>query len=253
MTQAAAIPLLAQQLLAAREQRVMLDQVGSESLPNSAAEAYQVQQATIAALGGAGAYKIGAKTPQDAPQYSPIPASKVFTGQPEIACRDFNRVGLELEIAFRFKSDIGPAQAGLSDAAILEQIAQMIVTAEIVDSRFKHWPQIDKLAQLADLQNNGALVVGDAVPYDRNFDFNAPLLKFSCGPQQIIAGPGSNPAGDPRRLLVWLVRTRLEAGQTIAASAVLTAGSYSGIYFAPGPDPVVGEIAGIGRVAFNLV
>jgi len=124
---------------------------------------------------------------------------------------------------------------------------------EIVDSRFKNPAEQDKLTQLADLQNNGALIVGTGVPYDPGFDFMAPVMSFSCGPQQIIAGRGRNPAGDPRRLLVWLVRQRLAEGRTIAAGAVLTTGSYSGIYYASESAEVIGEIAGIGRVSLSLL
>lgn len=244
--------LLAQQLLAARQARVTLDMIDSALIPQSAADAYQVQQLTLAALGGAGAFKVGAKTPQEAPQYSPIPATKVWPAGGDIAYRDFARVGLELEIAFRFKSEIDASHAELGDGAILDQIEHMMVAVEIVDSRYTKWPQIDKLAQLADLQNNGGLILGEAVPYDPGFDFMSPTMHFACGPQTILAGNGGNPAGDPRRLVIWLVRKRLAEGQTIPASSVVTAGSYTGLYLAPGPDEVVGEIEGIGRVAFSL-
>jgi len=129
----------------------------------------------------------------------------------------------------------------------------MMAVVEIVDSRYTHWPQVDKLAQLADLQNNGALLVGDAAPYDPDFDFISPSMSFACGPQVIFSGSAGNPAGDPRRLLIWWVRKWLAAGQVITPSSVVTTGSYTGIYWAPGPDEVIGEIEGVGRVAFHLI
>ena len=253
MTDNPAMHLLAQQLLAARQANVTLDAIDSAYLPKNADDAYQVQRETLAALGGAGAFKIGAKTPHDTPQYSPIPASKVWSAEEDVVYRDFARVGLELEIAFRFKSELNASHAGLSDGEILEQIRQMMAVDEIVDSRYTHWPQVDKLAQLADLQNNGALLVGDAAPYDPDFDFISPSMSFACGPQVIFSGSAGNPAGDPRRLLIWWVRKWLAAGQVITPSSVVTTGSYTGIYWAPGPDEVIGEIEGVGRVAFHLI
>ena len=104
MTDNPAMHLLAQQLLAARQANVTLDAIDSAYLPKNADDAYQVQRETLAALGGAGAFKIGAKTPHDTPQYSPIPASKVWSAEEDVVYRDFARVGLELEIAFRLKS-----------------------------------------------------------------------------------------------------------------------------------------------------
>jgi len=243
--------LLAQQLVAARQARITLDNLDDAILPKSAAEAYAVQQLTLAALGGAGAYKVG--PPLDGPSYAPIPAAKVWLNHQDIVCSQFTKVGLELEIAFRFKSEINANHAQSSDAEILEQVAQMMAVVEIVDSRYAKWPQIAKLAQLADLQNNGGLIIGDAVPYAPDFDFVAPDMIFSCGAQTVLAGAGGNPVGDPRHLLIWLVRKLIAQGQTIAPAQVVTTGSYSGCYFAPGADEVVGEIAGIGRVVFNLI
>jgi 2-keto-4-pentenoate hydratase len=245
--------LLAQQLLAARQASVTLGDIDNALLPTNAADAYQVQQLTIAALGGAGAFKVGAKTPLETPLYSPIPATKVWPADQDIAYRDFSRVGLELEIAFRFKSELNASHAGLSDDEILGQIQEMMVAVEIVDSRYTKWPHVDKLAQLADLQGNGALIVGDAMPYDPDFDFMSPSMSFACGPQLIFSGNSSHTAGDPRRLLVWWVRKWISEGQVVTPSSVVTTGSYTGIYSAPGPNDVVGEIAGIGRVAFSLV
>jgi 2-keto-4-pentenoate hydratase len=255
MSNTAAATLLAQQLIAARQARITLDHLDEAILPHSAAEAYAVQQLTLAALGGAGAYKVG--PPLDGPSYAPIPAAKVRLHRQDIVHGEFSRVGLELEIAFRFKAELNATHAQASDAEILDQVAQMMAVVEIVDSRYTKWPQVTKLAQLADLQNNGALIVGEATPYAPEFDFVAPEMSFRCGEQTVLAGPGSNPVGDPRRLLVWLVRKLISEGQSIAPGCVLTTGSYTGCYFAPGPDKeayeVAGDIAGIGQVIFNLI
>lgn len=258
---------LAQQILNARATRTPLPALDAALIPESTEQAYEVQRLTIAALGGAGAYKIGAKTPEQAPLYAPIPANEIWLADGQetaavgttarsgpIARNRYHRIGLELEIAFRYSRTLTPADAGLSDDALLALLGQMLVVVEIVDSRYAEPAAIAKLAQLADLQNNGALILGTAVPYDPAFDFLAPTLHFSCGDQAIFAGRGSNPAGDPRRLVLWLARQLLGAGGTLDASTVLTAGSYSGGAFDAPADGnrVRGEIEGIGRIEFSL-
>ena len=242
---------LAARLVEARHTHTLIDAIDDSLKPLSAADAYLAQQLTITGLGGSAGYKIGAKSPIDEPQCAPLPASKVFGATTGVRRADYARIGLELEIAFSFAADIDNAFADRTDD-ILEAIDTMSVVVEVLDSRFKAWPQIDKLVQLADLQNNGALVIGDTVRYDGRFDFVAPQVSFHCGAQEIFSGRASNPAGDPRRLVVWLVTRALQNGQTIPARTLLTTGSYTGIYFSEGPDSVRGTIEGLGSVEFEI-
>jgi 2-keto-4-pentenoate hydratase len=247
----ASMQALAARLVEARRTHTLIDTLADDLIPASAADAYLAQQLTIAELGGSAGYKIGAKTPTDEPQCSPLPASKVFGAKTGVRRADYARIGLELEIAFSFATDIDNTFAERTDD-VLDAIDSMSVVVEVVDSRFKAWPQVDKLAQLADLQNNGALVIGETKRYDRRFDFVAPKLSFHCGDQEIFSGQASNPAGDPRRLVVWLVTRALQNGQTIPARTLLTTGSYTGLYLAEGPDIVRGTIDGIGSIEFEI-
>lgn len=243
---------LASVLLDARRTGTPLDTVPGDLVPADKDEAYAAQQATIAALGGAGGYKIGAGTPEAAPQFAALPASKVFPQGQALAFGDFARVGLELEIAFRFGDDVDASFTALDDAAILARVATVHVTSEVVDSRYADFPKTPKLAQLADLQNNGALVIGDGVPYRDDLAYLAPVAQFRCGEREIFNGPARNPCGDPRRLVVWLVRDLLARGRTIGAGHILTAGSYTGCVFVDGPGEVEGTIEGIGSVRYTL-
>lgn len=246
---------LASLLLEARRGATTLDAAPDELVPADKDEAYLAQLATIAALGGEGGYKIGAGTPEAVPQCALLPANKVLGNGATFAFDDFSRVGLELEIAFRFGETVDASFATLDDAAILARIATVHVTSEIVDSRFADFPKTPKLAQLADLQNNGALVVGDGVPYDPTstaIDYLTPRALFRWGTQELFNGAARNPCGDPRRVVVWLVRDLLARGRTIQAGHILTAGSYTGCRFVDGPGIVSGEIEGVGAVRFTL-
>ena len=229
--------------------------IGGESIddlkPANTDEAYLVQQLVLAELGSCAGYKIGAPTPTAEPQCAPLPATKVFGAATGVRLADYGRVGLELEIAFSFASDIDYTFAEqLEDA--LDAIDTMSVVAEIVDSRFKAWPNVDPLLQLADFQNNGALVIGDTRPYDRNFDFTAPQVSFYCGDHEIYRGRARHPAGDPRRLVAWLVARTLQTGHSIPARKMMTMGSYTPLYMTTEPAVVRGAIEGLGRIEFRI-
>lgn len=243
---------LAARLVEARRNHTLVDPASVALFtPGNAKEAYLVQQLVLDELGGCAGYKIGAGSPTAEPQYSPLPATKVFGATAGIRRGDYARIGLELEIAFSFADDVDHALAEEPDE-VIDAIDTMSVVVEVVDSRFEGWPKVDPLLQLADAQNNGALVIGDTRPYDRSFDFSAPQVSFFCGDHEIFQGVARHPAGDPRRLIAWLVARTLETGHSIPARTVLTTGSYTPLYLATQPGVVRGMVEGLGKVEFEI-
>jgi 2-keto-4-pentenoate hydratase len=243
---------LAARLVQAHRTHTPIDSASLASCkPANAEEAYVVQQLVLDELGGCAGYKIGAGSPTAAPQCAPLPATRVFGAATGIRRADYLRIGLELEIAFSFAEEVDHRLSEQPDE-VIDAIDTMSVVVEIVDSRFDSWPNVDPLLQLADLQNNGALVIGDTRPYDRSFDFSAPQVRFSCGDHAIFNGVARHPAGDPRRLIAWLVARTLETGHSIPARTVLTTGSYTPLYIANEPGTVRGEIDGFGKIEFEI-
>ncbi|MGU7770279.1 fumarylacetoacetate hydrolase family protein [Burkholderia sp. MR1-5-21] len=230
-----------------------LDSLPAYLQPACTDEAYAVQHATLRAMRSAPAgWKIGSKSHDGPIQGAPLPASTVHRSPAMLACDAFVKPGLELEIAFvlgrRFKALSGPC----SDDAVLDGIASVHAAIEVVASRFSAWPNVDKLWQLADLQNHGALILGEGVPYDPCYPFVAPAMHFTFDGKNVVEGKPANPAGDPRRLPGWLVRHCLSRGLTLEPGCVLTCGSYTGMYF-PGEAGVArGAIEGLPPVELML-
>jgi 2-keto-4-pentenoate hydratase len=243
---------LAARLLEARRTHTLVDPASvALCTPDDVEQAYVVQQLVLDELGGCAGYKIGAGSPTAEPQCSPLPATKVFGAATGIRRGDYARIGLELEIAFSFADDVDHALSE-DPEGIIDAIDTMSVVVEVVDSRFEGWPNVAPLLQLADAQNNGALVIGDTRPYDRSFDFSAPQVSFFCGNHEIFQGGARHPAGDPRRLIAWLVARTLETGHSIPARTVLTTGSYTPLYMATQAGVVRGLIEGVGKVEFEI-
>lgn len=243
---------LAARLLQARRAHSLLDPASLAACkPANAEQAYVVQQLVLAELGGCAGYKIGAGKSAAEPQCAPLPATKVFGAATGIRRADYAFIGLELEIAFSFAEDVDHTLSEQADE-VIDAIDTMSVVVEVVDSRYEGWPSVDPLLQLADLQNNGALVIGDSRPYDRGFDFSSPHVSLYCGDHRIFQGQARHPAGDPRRLIAWLVSRTLETGHSIPARTVLTTGSYTPFYIASEPGIVKGEIEGFGKIEFEI-
>jgi 2-keto-4-pentenoate hydratase len=247
---------LAQRLVLARRQHRAIDTLPLDSLPPDAATAYAIQQSVIAGLGGAtGAWKIGAKTPGGPTSGAPIPAALTVASPARLEHGAFFRVLLELEVAFRFAEPIEPHGQAYARDEVLARVGSVLPTIEIVDSRFAEWPNVAPLAQLADAQNNGALVTGHAVPYAsiaRSFDFVSPELELTFEGKSLVPESPGNPAGDPRELLVWFVNHCAAMGITIEPDWTITTGSYVGAHRVEGPGTVYGHIDGLGEVEVEL-
>ncbi|MCC8393843.1 2-keto-4-pentenoate hydratase [Paraburkholderia sp. MMS20-SJTR3] len=248
---------LGQRLAEARASRATLDTLPPAQIPADADAAYAIQHEILRACNDAcnariGGWKIGAKSASGPIQGAPLPASDLHPGGARIARDGFKPLGLELEVAFRFARRFEAASTPYSDDEVLAAIGSIGATIEIVASRYAAWPDVDKLAQLADLQNHGALIVGEFTPYRDDFPFVAPSLRFSFDGQDVVETAPANPAGDPRRLLPWLVNHATSRGIAVTPEMVVTAGSYTGMFFPRDAGTASGQIEGLAPVSVTL-
>ena len=245
---------LAQLLVDAHRERSPLGELNADLQPSDKNAAYQIQQDILRLRGVTpGGWKIGSKSPTGPIQGSPLPQDCLFASASEFARAAYPPPGVELEIAFRFNRAFTPREEAYSDDEVMAGIGEMAATIELVSSRFAAWPKIEPLTQLADLLNHGALIVGEFVPYDDSFDFVNPTLELTLNGVSIVPSAVANPAGDPRRLLPWLVNHHTGQGLTVPREFVITTGSYTGIFLADSAGQVQGRIQGLPAISLTLV
>lgn len=254
MTTAAKPEQLAQLIFDAGRTSQALKELDSDLFPTTAAQAYLTQQEIFRLREiEPGGWKIGSKSPTGPIQGSPLPSNCIFTKPVSFDRSTYAPAGLELEIAFRFNRDFEPRDQDYSEQEVLSAIGEMAATLEIVSSRFAAWPEIEPLTQLADLLNHGALMVGEFIPYHDDFNFLQPAAELTFNGESIAPATIANPAGDPRRLLAWLVNHHTRQGLTLPKNYVVTTGSFTGMYFAAGPGDLKGHINGLPPVSLSLV
>ncbi|ALE57944.1 2-keto-4-pentenoate hydratase [Paraburkholderia graminis] len=244
---------LSRLLADARRDHATLGKPQPNLTPADADAAYAIQH-EILAIGGAriGGWKIGAKSPTGPIQGAPLPRIDLHSDGSTLPRAAFAPLGLELEIAFRFGRRFEPSATPYSEADVHAAIGSFGATIEIVASRFAAWPDIDKLAQLADLQNHGALIVGEFMPYHDDFPFASPALRFDFNGRDVVELTPANPAGDPRRLLTWLVNHATSRGIAVTPDMVVTTGSYTGMFFPRSAGLAHGRIEGLPSVSVTL-
>ncbi|MDR5854536.1 hydratase [Caballeronia sp. LZ062] len=247
---------LAAQLVAARRQHRLIETLEPRDIPADSPTAYAIQHEVLRdTKARIGAWKIGARAPDALATGAPIDAECVYVSPARLPFESFFRVLVELEIAFRFAYALPPKNEPYTRAEVLAAIGGIAVALEVVDSRFAQWPNLDPLAQLADSQNNGALVTSGMEPYEvvaPSFDFLAPRLEFTLDGVGIAPATLGNPAGDPRELLPWLVNHCSRMGLTVEPFWTITTGSYTGAYRVEGPAMVHGAIDRIGELELVL-
>jgi 2-keto-4-pentenoate hydratase len=244
---------LARLFVEARAHRAKLDALPDDLRPTSADEAYAAQEATLRALhADIGGWKVGAKSADGPIQGAPLPANGMHKTSARLALHAFGKAGLELEVAFKLGRRFEPGSGPYRDEDVLAAIESVHASIEVVASRFAAWPDVEKPWQLADLQNHGALIVGEGVPYDAAFPFVAPSMTFTFAGAPLFQGDPANPAGDPRRLLAWTVNHSVSRGLAVERGTLVTAGSYTGIAFPDGPGTAVGVIEGLPAVELHF-
>lgn len=246
---------LVNQLARAWQDGTLLDVPAPECAPADAPAAFAMQHELLARLGACiGGWKVGAKSADGPIQGAPLPANGCYSNGARLARRAYAPLALELEIAFRFGRVFEPRAAAYPAEEVLTAIGTMAATIEIVASRYRDWPEVDKLAQLADLQNHGALVMGAAVPYRSDFPSNAPSLQFHFDDRNIAGAiQPVNPAGDPRRLLPWLVNHCTQMRRiALTPDMIVTTGSYTGMFLVDHPGVARGRIDGLPPVDLEL-
>jgi 2-keto-4-pentenoate hydratase len=228
--------------------------ISPEQIPADKPASYAVQQEVLRLRGAeVGGWKLGSKSSTGPIQGAMLPADCLLASGAELEFAAYTKPAIELEIAFRLNRAFTPRDERYSDAEVLGAIGSMGTTIEIVASRINTWPKVEPLLSLADLLNHGALIVGDFIDYDAAFPFIEPALSFTYAGEDIVPGDGVNPAGDPRRLLPWLVNHYTSQGLTLTPDIVITTGSYTGMHFPTEPGVAVAEIRGLPGIGFSFI
>ncbi len=226
-------------------------------------EAYGLQTAIIADLGGGAGWKVAAVTDEQRrslgvgqPVAAAIPRSMMqdASARPaRLRLADFIAPKIECEFAFQLSRDL-PARVGAaySHAEVTDAIEAMRIAIEIVDPRLP--PGSGTLAEVADGFNNGAFIAGRSVREWHGLDFAASGIVLTFTAPGRAAGElarGSGHAildGDPFGTVVMLANAQPEAGPGLRAGDIVTTGSCSGAPRLPGPGFYRAEFSGLGVV-----
>ncbi|WP_411879344.1 2-keto-4-pentenoate hydratase [Polaromonas sp. YR568] len=222
-------------------------------LPADRAGAYAIQDATLAATGPIAGWKVGAKNLHTEPHCAPLPASGIHASGVTLTGPAWRWRCVEVEVAFRLGRDLDPQGKLLAPAELADAFDAVLPVIEVVESRLLEGQTADPLAQLADLQCHGALVLGSpSTLAPAQVDLRTLEASLRFGAVSAAHTLGGNPAQDVWRLLSWLALHCARRGQPLRAGQIVTAGSCTGLLTAPVDEIVRGEITGVGAVELRF-
>lgn len=197
-------------------------------VPDTRETAYTVQNQTVRALGVVGAWKVAPLPAQGEPFCSPILAESVFTDGVTLAREGFHGLSMEVEVAVTLKADVPAGTAPCSVEDIKSAVASFHLALEIVATRYRDRLSTPQLAGIADLQSNGAVVVGPAVAVDAWPEFAEQQMAMSFDGKVVQTTKGNASTQNMLQALAWLADHAAARGLPLKAGDVIITGARLG-------------------------
>lgn len=241
-------------LLLARSSGQPLAELPAHCRPETIEQGYAIQDLVVQALGPIGGWKVGARSPDAEPSCAPLPLCGVTQGSTDLDTRRFRLRGVEVEAGVVLRHDLPPRTEPYTQDEVMQAIGHVCVAVEIVESRFLDNDKINRPSALADLAGHGAAIYApqgvDIEPLDH---WLAPHARLSLDSGSVLASVSQNPAGDVRRLLVWLANHASRRQLGLRQGQVIITGSCLPMLFAQAVDGLHAELEGIGRLDVRFV
>ncbi len=233
-----------------RRSRQLLDALPEAFRPATLDDAHAIQEATAAQLAESIAgWKVSA-TPEGRVARGALLRSRLHASGCRLAAASMPLLGVEAEIAFRFDRDLPPRERQYDYDDVAAAVTAL-PAIEVVDSRFRGYPNAPLLDRIADCMSNGAFVYGAAQPRWRDFDLETLDVELTVDGQSIVHRAGGHPTKDPLLPAVALVND-LRSGAGVRAGQIVTTGTYTGLNFAKPGQTVVATFAGFGSVELHF-
>lgn len=249
----------ARTIASARRNRVPLQSLSSDVVPQDEAEGYRIQRAVhdllLPHFGAMVGYKIGC-TSAVMQQYLDIPhpcgggvfARGMHESGVSLRASDYVRVGVECEIAVRIGRDLAPSQAPFAADHVAEAIYAYLPAIEIVDDRYVKWETMGAPSLVADDFFAAGCVLGMPVARSSAPDLLDVVGRAIVNGAEAGRGTGADVLGHPHHALAWLANHLADEGRGLHAGQIVLTGSLVKTLWLNAGDSAVMELAGLGSV-----
>ncbi len=240
---------IARAFLDARQGAENLSEDRSEGLNLTIEDAYAIQSLVASQLGPVGGFKF-ARRPGQSAIMAPIQQVDIHPSGWRFSSSG-RHVGIELEVGFRFLA--APPPVGRPDfAELLRARVAPVAVIELVRTRLENPDAASEMLKLADHQQNGGLVVGEAARDWDGSPLEAVSARLDIDGTMVLDGIVRLPFGGAFDCLVALARMTGDHCGGLQAGHMVITGSLNGLPWLPPGTKVRGSIGGIGSVAVDI-
>lgn len=242
---------LTELLLGSRASGIPISDLSDDVIPQTAEEAYRVQDETIAVLGAVGAWKMQPLPETGLPFASPILATNVFSDRATLHASDFHELGIEVEVAVTLNRDFPQLEAGYIAADMPPAIGSIHVAFELLASRFIERTKTAKLAGIADLQSSGGVVVGPPVAAHTLPEFGQQRMTLEEDGTTVAQTEGNATTSNMMASLAWLANHAAGRGLPLKAGMLVITGARLGPVTVTGKS-ITARADGLGSVSVTF-
>ncbi|MCO5066641.1 MAG: hypothetical protein M9924_19850 [Rhizobiaceae bacterium] len=235
-------------MLAATHARESFPCLPDELSPRTLAEALAIQD-EIVRRGGETPTAWKVATLPEGVAWGAILPGRIFTSGSAARIGD-EPVGIEAELAFRFRRNVARSEYPLGRDALCEAI-DAFLAMELVTSRFNSYQSAPPLHRVADFMSNGGLVLGPQWKAWRSADLSSVEVTLSIEGIPKTSSQAGHPSGDPLLPLLAYVNDRLP-GQDISEGTLVITGSLTGLTWTRVPATAEAHFHGLGTVGVTL-
>lgn len=241
----------AAELLAdARRQGKGREPLPAELQPSNIDEGHAIQDATVALLNETvGGWKVGLDK-SGAMSRAPIFTGVMHDNNSKVDSRTVPLLGVEAEIAFRFRKNLPARDTDYSREEIADAV-EAFPAIELLNSRYAEPGSRSQLEKLADCIIQGGIVCGTARPDWKTIDFSQLNVVLTVDGKEIANRTGSHPTGDPVLPMVALVN-ELRTKKGVRAGQIMTTGTWTGVNYVTPSSVVVVAFKGFEPVTVRF-
>lgn len=245
--------LLTTLLLAQRANGTTIADLPADLVPADIAAAYAIQDEIAAELGPVGAWKVGPMPETGVPMCAPIPAADVHESGVTLRHAALSGLGIEVEVAVTIATDLPGKAGGYSSGDLRQAVGSLHLILELLASRYVDRSAVPLLATVADLQSNGAVIVGPAQAADRDWpEFGAQHMSLALDGAVAATTTGNATTENVLAALAWLANHAVERGMPLKSGQLVITGARLG------PADFAGSVAvadapGLGSVTASFV
>jgi 2-oxo-3-hexenedioate decarboxylase/2-keto-4-pentenoate hydratase len=165
---------------------------------------------------------------------------------------DFERVGVECEIAVQLSGDLSATSTPHDRSSVAKAVESCMTAIEIVDDRYVDYGSLDTPTLIADDFFNAGAVLGPKVGAWRSLDLAGLEGRMAVDGEIVGEGVGAAILGHPFEALAWLANALNARGQSLRAGDLVLLGSLVQTQWIDPGQMIEITIDGLGKAAVRF-